>query len=103
MKVFFPRTPQAWAPGVLLLLSFVFPGFSIAQTATSQQLKCNTCSLSFGKVQVGTEKKMWLTLTNKQPSGTPTGREFRQTWLQRNPREFALVATLWPRARDFGG
>ena len=68
MKVLFPRSLQSWAPGVLLLLSLVFPGFSDAQTATSQQLKCGTCSLSFGNVPVGTEKKLWLTLTNKGSS-----------------------------------
>jgi Abnormal spindle-like microcephaly-assoc'd, ASPM-SPD-2-Hydin len=68
MRVRFPQSLQPWVPALVLVLCLVFPNFSSAQTATSQQLKCNPCSLSFGSVAVGTSKKMWLTLTNKGSS-----------------------------------
>jgi ASPM-SPD-2-Hydin domain-containing protein len=68
MRVRFPQSLQPWVPALVLVLCLVSPHFSSAQTATSQQLKCGSCSFSFGSVAVGTSKKMWLTLTNKGSS-----------------------------------
>lgn len=71
MKVFFPLVHR-FGLRVLVIVVAVSAGLagsSAGQTASSQQLRCNPCSLAFGSVRVGASKTMSLTLRN---SGTTT-------------------------------
>jgi hypothetical protein len=66
MNFSFPRIHRhraiVWAS--IIAMGLFSAHSASAQTATSQQLKCSPCYLTFGDVPIGTSKKLSLTLKN---------------------------------------